>query len=249
MDTSDRKEKILLDLVQEYIETAEPVSSGSLLAKHKYGLSSATIRNIMVELDETGFLHQPHTSAGRVPTPKAYRFFVDKVDLGVREPVKKKVVSKHRESLPSPLRRDVRDAMQEAPYDAVRMLSHYLAEATNSLAFAGIVGINQLYREGLSRLLHEPEFLNAESIRELVDYADSLEERLERLYESMQDDIGVYIGAEEDYHRVSPFSLMAFIAKLPNDQQGVFGILGPMRMPYWENLELLQEVRELFEGY
>lgn len=254
---SDRKEQILLDLVAEYIECAEPVSSGYMLDKYKYPLSSATIRNIMAELDGAGFLYQPHTSAGRVPTPKAYRFFVDKVDLGLREPVQRKETKPKKRTLPDTFRRELRDAIHESPNDASRLLSHYMAEVTNSLAFAGIVGINQFYREGLSRLLEEPEFISADSIRELISYTDSLENRLEKLYESIQDDIQVYIGAEEDYHRTSPFSLMAFTAKLPastrsgggpNEQHGVFGIVGPMRMRYWDNLELLNEVREIFEN-
>src|SRR5271170_4388474 len=74
-----RHQQILTDLVRLYIETGEPVSSRSLSRRHAEPLSSATVRNVMADLEESGFLFQPHTSAGRVPTAAAYRFFVEQV--------------------------------------------------------------------------------------------------------------------------------------------------------------------------
>lgn len=76
---SERKKKILQAIVEEYVETAEPVSSGSLLKKNDLNISSATIRNEMAELEQAGLLDKPHTSAGRVPSPQGYRFYVDQL--------------------------------------------------------------------------------------------------------------------------------------------------------------------------
>ena len=73
----DRKAAILSAVVQEYIETAQPVGSGRIATAPGVGVSSATVRNEMVALEEQGYLAQPHTSAGRIPTDKGYRFFVD----------------------------------------------------------------------------------------------------------------------------------------------------------------------------
>jgi heat-inducible transcriptional repressor len=73
----DRKASILRAIVEEYIQTAQPVGSHTVMAAAQVQVSPATIRNDMVALEREGFLHQPHTSAGRVPTEKAYRFFVD----------------------------------------------------------------------------------------------------------------------------------------------------------------------------
>lgn len=75
----NRKKKILQAIIEEYIETAEPVSSGSLVDKENLGVSSATIRNDMAELEKIGFLEKPHTSAGRVPSQKGYRYYVDEL--------------------------------------------------------------------------------------------------------------------------------------------------------------------------
>jgi heat-inducible transcriptional repressor len=74
-----RHQQILTDLVRVYIETGEPVSSRSIARRHIEPLSPATVRNVMADLEEEGYLYQPHTSAGRVPTASAYRFFVEQV--------------------------------------------------------------------------------------------------------------------------------------------------------------------------
>ncbi|MDO8446952.1 MAG: heat-inducible transcriptional repressor HrcA [Deltaproteobacteria bacterium] len=76
---SERKREVLKAVISDYIFTAEPVSSGAIAGKYLKGLSSATVRNVMAELEEMGFLLQPHTSAGRVPTDKAFRVYVDQL--------------------------------------------------------------------------------------------------------------------------------------------------------------------------
>lgn len=81
----ERTRKILKALVQDYIRTAEPVSSKALATSYALGVSPATIRNVMAELESLGYLVQPHTSAGRVPTEKSFRFYVDSL-LELEEP-------------------------------------------------------------------------------------------------------------------------------------------------------------------
>lgn len=85
----DRKKRILQAIIEEYINTAEPVSSGSLVKNHGLDFSSATIRNDMADLEHIGFLDKPHTSAGRVPSAKGYRYYVDELlkedDISIEE--------------------------------------------------------------------------------------------------------------------------------------------------------------------
>ena len=76
---NERTRQILSAIVRAYIETGEPVSSRSISRRHAEALSPATIRNVMADLEEQGFLYQPHTSAGRVPTASAYRFFAQQI--------------------------------------------------------------------------------------------------------------------------------------------------------------------------
>ena len=89
MKMSDRKRKILQIVVDEYINTAVPVSSKSITEKHLTGVSSATVRNELASLEELGYLTQFHTSGGRVPSPQAYRFYIEelmqKSDLSERD--------------------------------------------------------------------------------------------------------------------------------------------------------------------
>ena len=77
MELNERKMKILKAIVKDYIETAEAVGSRTISKKHNLGVSAATIRNEMADLEELGYLVQPHTSAGRVPTEKVYKLYLD----------------------------------------------------------------------------------------------------------------------------------------------------------------------------
>lgn len=79
MDLGDRKKAILRVLISDYIQTAEPVGSRTISKKPEIGISSATIRNEMADLEELGYLEQPHASAGRIPSDKAYRLYVDEL--------------------------------------------------------------------------------------------------------------------------------------------------------------------------
>ena len=76
---NDRKKQILQAIIEEYIQTAEPVSSNAIVQKYNLDYSSATVRNEMAALEREGFLDKPHTSAGRVPSAKGYRFYVDEL--------------------------------------------------------------------------------------------------------------------------------------------------------------------------
>src|ERR687890_327934 len=86
-ELSDRSRRLLATLVREYIDSGEPVSSQVLARESGLGVSSATVRNVLAQLEELGYVHQPHTSAGRVPTDRGYRVFVDLL-LESRRPAK-----------------------------------------------------------------------------------------------------------------------------------------------------------------
>lgn len=83
-DLTERSKQILEAIIEDYISTAEPVGSRAITRRHGIGLSPATVRNVMSDLEELGFLASPHTSAGRIPTEKAYRFYVDSL-IGLRK--------------------------------------------------------------------------------------------------------------------------------------------------------------------
>ena len=79
MELNARKKKILEVIIRDYINTAEPVGSRTLSKRCNLGISPATIRNEMADLEDLGYLVQPHTSSGRIPTQQAYRYYVDEI--------------------------------------------------------------------------------------------------------------------------------------------------------------------------
>lgn len=100
MELSPRSRQILEAIIEDYIATAEPVGSSAVARRHALTLSSATVRNVMANLEEMGLLTSPHTSAGRIPTEKAYRFYVDTL-VGLRQvsrEEKKQIIQRCRQS-------------------------------------------------------------------------------------------------------------------------------------------------------
>lgn len=112
----DREEKILRMIIQEYVETRKPVGSELVAQKGLPGVSSATIRNAMKKLEEEGFLYQPHSSGGRIPTDKAYRFYVDYLSKI------QKIASKERERIEKEYNQST-DEINRVMVQTCRMLS------------------------------------------------------------------------------------------------------------------------------
>lgn len=124
---SDRTRRILAALIREYIETGEPVASGALSRRAGLTLSSATVRNVLAQLEEMGFVWQPHTSAGRVPTDLGYRFYVDLL-LEARR------ATKDASGVEARLRQEAGDA--PLIDDLLSSASHVLSELSRHVGFA-----------------------------------------------------------------------------------------------------------------
>ena len=126
-ELSDRTRHLLVTLVREYIETGEPVPSQSLARKSGLGLSSATVRNVLAHLEELGYVHQPHTSAGRVPTDRGYRAFVDLLLEGRRP-------ARSTQSVENQLRQQAgRSPLMD---DLLQSVSHVVSRAARQIGFA-----------------------------------------------------------------------------------------------------------------
>ena len=126
-ELSERSRRLLATLVREYIETGEPVASQQLARRSRLGLSSATVRNILAQLEEAEYLHQPHTSAGRVPTDRAYRVFVDLLLEG------------RKQARPSPeVETRLRRQAERSPMmgDVLASASHLVSRAARHVGFA-----------------------------------------------------------------------------------------------------------------
>src|SRR6187402_3362652 len=126
-ELSDRSRRVLATLVREYIETAEPVPSQMLARRSGLGVSSATVRNVLAQLEEMGYVHQPHTSAGRVPTDRGYRVFVDLL-LESRRPARASADVEHQ----------LRQQVGASPLmdDLLASVSHVVSRAARHVGFA-----------------------------------------------------------------------------------------------------------------
>jgi heat-inducible transcriptional repressor len=126
MEGPDRSKRVLAALVREYISSGEPVASSLLVTAAGLGVSSATVRNILARLEEEGFVQQPHTSAGRIPTDRGYRFYVDLLLEGKRS-------GRTADAVEARLRRDGLGTALDA---LLSQASHVLSQASHSVGFA-----------------------------------------------------------------------------------------------------------------
>lgn len=126
MDVSDRSKRVLAALIREYIATGEPVASSLLVTAAGLGVSSATVRSILARLEEEGYVLQPHTSAGRIPTDRGYRFYVDLL-------LESRRTGRAATAVEARLRRESRDRLIDS---VLPQVSHVLSQASRTVGFA-----------------------------------------------------------------------------------------------------------------
>jgi heat-inducible transcriptional repressor len=228
---TDRQKQILSAIVVQYAEVASPVGS-NLLAK-AFAVSSATIRSEMVELERLGFITQPHTSAGRVPTDKGYRFYVNTLT--------------EREESSSERRgeRALAARVQDSgvPERAIRNAVDTLVELTHNLGLATIG--NQLYMSGLSNLFGQPEFMHAGQVQQVARLLDNLEPWLREAAPNQP--LSVYIGNENPIGRSAGCSLIISRFQSPYSDKSYIGVLGPTRQSYRDVMMLVRRAGETLE--
>jgi len=150
VELTDREKDIFKFIVQQFILSANPVGSRNISKRHNIGLSPATIRNIMADLEESGLLRHPHTSAGRIPTDRGYRLYVDQLMP------KQQLSSDEKERIESFL-----DSVYYEPMELLSITSRILSELTNQLAFVTYPQIN-------NAVLEKIQLVKLSSLRLLV---------------------------------------------------------------------------------
>ena len=231
---TERQAQILRAVVEQYAEVASPVGS-ALLAK-AFNVSSATIRAEMAELERHGFITQPHTSAGRIPTDKGYRFYVNSITE------EKELAIEHIEQRGE---RALAARVQDGgvPERAIRNAVDTLVELTHNLGIATIG--NQLYMSGLSNLFGQPEFMRASQVQQVARLLDNLEPWLREAAPNQP--LSVYIGRENPIGRTAGCSLIVSRFHSPYSDRSYIGILGPTRQSYREVMNLVRRAGESLE--
>lgn len=238
MDT--RQQKILEVVIKEYVDTAEPVSSGVLVGRYSLKVSPATIRTEMKKLEEGGYLYQPHTSAGRVPTDKAYRFFIDSL-------MKSRELTLHEQEI---IRQNF---IKSQELDCLmQKAANFLADLSSNFAISSLIGFEEpeVFKAGVGKLLREPEFEDLEYLSQTTQILDYLDRNIDELFNIVRDEtIGVYIGRENPIKQIRGLSMIISGQRLKSGNRGLIAILGPRRMHYDRNIALVEYIRNLLEGF
>ncbi len=210
----NRSKELLKKIIEVYIETAKPVGSQCLV--EFFNISSATIRNEMLILEQAGYITQPHISAGRIPTIQGYQYYLDElIEI-------KKIGKKEEEELKEVIGNNIRD------------LAKFLVNKTN---LAVIVGFNphDLYFTGLFNLFSQIEFEDYKMVLSMSQVVDSLEKAINQIYNEIQG-TKVILGPNNPFSE--DFSVV--VTSLP--QKRILAIIGPNRMDYSRILGLLNNV-------
>ena len=235
MKLTERQEKILDIVVREYVDSAQPVSSQVLRKKHNLDISPATIRTEMQKLTDKGFLSQPHTSAGRVPADKGYRFFVNNL-LNREKPFD---AAQGKELAVA----DWGGNEAEDTFKFIQNLTRRLAAETRTLALNYIENEDVFWKEGWEEVLREPEFEERDNI---IDFTRLLENFEEHIGDKKKEQgLSVYIGGENPYPKAKNFTVISSSYHLPNGERGVISIIGPKRMEYGKNISLINSLLRL----
>ncbi|MBI4457862.1 DeoR family transcriptional regulator [Candidatus Uhrbacteria bacterium] len=231
--TEDRKKKLLRAVVREYIVTAEPVGSETVAEKYDFGVSSATIRNDMADLEELGLLEQPHASAGRVPTVRGYRFYVDEF-VGD---------DSARVNAGNPLTAAIDEIRLDRGHD-LKSLARALAAQTGETVV--VSDGDEAFVTGISNLSAKPEFKEGQLMIEMLRLVDNLDEVVRDVERRFAQDFAVFIGEDNPFGEV--FSSVLTRWQHPRSGQTVIGILGPQRMDYDANVAMIRYLHEVLRN-
>lgn len=232
---TERQQKVLSAIVEQYAEVASPVGS-NLMAK-LFNVSSATIRAEMAELERLGFIAQPHTSAGRVPTDKGYRFYVNNLSEAGEGSLAALPEGRGERALAT------RVQQAGAPERTIRNAVDTLVELTHNLGIATIS--DQLYMSGLSNLFGQPEFINSIQVQQVASLLDNLEPWLREAAPNKP--LSVYIGGENPIGRTAGCTLIIGRFRSPFSDRSYIGTLGPTRQSYREVMNLVARAGQELE--
>ncbi len=230
-----RQNEVLEIIIESHIRSAAPIGSG--LVSDVLDLSSATIRNVMGELEDMGYICKPHTSAGRIPTTTGYRYYVDYL-------LKLNAVSNRQRQF---IEKEHNTALHsiEAMLDKI---SHLLSVMTRQ---AGIACVSNLkfYLEGTSNMMDMPEFRNPQKMRSLLKLFDRRDELIKLLDEDLSTDgVKIHISEEDRLDMLRDLSLITSNYRVSDSKRGSLGIIGPVRMDYSNLIPLVDFISRTIES-
>lgn len=232
---SQRQIAIIKAIVEEYTSTGEAVGSDTLDKKYNLGVSPATIRNEMVRLTDMGYLKQPHTSAGRIPTPMSLKLYVTELMSEEQLPVTEEVAVKERIW-------DNRERLDKLLQEATRLLS----EKTGTIGVA-TTDDGAVYSSGYANILSLPEFYDIDVTRTVLSMVES-HRALTTLFARITgpEPIHIVVGDDFGVEHLYPCG-MAYVDFKAGNTTGHLGVIGPARLNYPLVMPLLRHVSGLID--
>lgn len=228
---TDRQQQLLDWIINAFVDTAEPIASGFLVQMHNLTWSPATIRNEMAVLEHAGYITHPHTSAGRIPTEQGWRHFLTHTNT------KSALSTKEKDALKRVAKKNPDHTLRTK--DLAKMLAE-LSHQTVIIAFTP----HDIYYTGISNLMRHPEFHDVDLLGEMTALVDHCEKVMEDLFPKVSEEPTVLLGSENPFGGAAG-SVIAKWRKKAQKAQGIFCILGPMRMNYPENLARMRLTQDL----
>jgi heat-inducible transcriptional repressor len=226
-----RQEQLLKLVIEQHIETAEPIGSRFLVSEGDLEWSEATVRNDLRALEEEGFLTHPHTSAGRVPTAQGYQYYLSTIDWSDID-----IPKKDFQELESNIEQT------EQFEQSCKTLTKTLVQLSHEMALFAF-SRDSVYYTGLSELLEKPEFAELERVVNFSKMFDRCEEFLNQFIDRVAEEPKCFIGEE---HPFGPL-LSVVAVRVPREEK-IMALLGPMRMDYVYNVGLLKKAAELVDN-
>lgn len=231
---NERQLKILAAVVEEYTKTGLPVGSTVLSTSYGFDVSSATLRNDMVALEKAGFLTQPHTSAGRVPTDAGYLYFVENI-MADRELSKEQQVMLQKELLQL---RAQNTRLMRTTAKLISTVSGYAAVMINPKT-------GEKSEFGLTNLLKEADRENIDDLCKIAETLDYIDEQCDEIIDGLDgDQTQIYIGEENPISQTKNYSMLVSKYEVDGDE-GVVALIGPKNMKYDKNKSLIDYVTKL----
>ncbi len=258
LSLSQRSRQILEAIVEDYIATAEPVGSSAVAQRHAMSLSSATVRNVMASLEELGLLTSPHTSAGRVPTEKGFRFYVDSLvslrPISAQE--KKEILKRYRETgnnLTDLLRETSRTLSSLSNYTGLVVAPRFTSCLFRHMEFVKLgprkvltilVSCNGAVQ---NRIIETDQDFSGDELVRMANYLNSMLEGL--TIEQVRQKILTEMQSEKSrYDQLMTRALSLSQQALPDTDQDVF-IAGQSRILDQPDFTDLGRMREIFEAF
>lgn len=232
---TERQAKILAAIIEQYAEIASPV--GSVTLAKLFGVSSATIRSEMAHLEEMELIEAPHTSAGRIPTDKGYRMYVNGItdaqmtELTIGVDRSARTIEAHVNSHADAADRAIRSAVDS------------LVELTGNLGIATIG--SELYMNGISNLFSQPEYVSGVHVQAVARLLDNLEPWLREA--APNEPLNVFIGSENPIGKSSGATLIISRFRSPYSDKSYIGVLGPTRQNYARTMQLVRRTGAMLE--